>query len=437
LTRSFSFAIFLAIMLLSVDALFLQAEMAALDSTPLPSLVVKSVFTLLLLIGGISHMISGRKSGIPRPIFILWLSFILYLMVETLVLVLRFGYPADYVLFSFNAYYFAILLVPFFFYRRHALDESILTSTLVVLFVPLALLGIAQTTSGSLILPTESPNQYLQVMSWGFAGAIRAFSLFSSPSTFGHFIALVGALALAYLLEKRGSATRWSIVVLLALISGYCTLTRATQIEIVCALLTVWMVYHRKKLGGLVTLCPILYGILGLIVAFVLPIWLVGVSDSDLFSNLSIMQRYAQWASFGSLWLGGGPATFLFGAGLAQNDRFQAGADVVIDNSFLAVGVHIGFIGLVLWLAISWYIWAYMLEQAKEGLTPIRAASLGTWSVWMFTSMFGVNIFSLLPFALVVLTNGVPAKQSAAIRQERSARTLGPQSFRPLDASSS
>ena len=437
MTRSFSLAIFLTIMVLSVDALFLQAEMAALDSTPLPSLVVKSVFTLLLLIGGISHMISGRKSGIPRPVFILWLSFVLYLMVETLVLVLRFGYPADYVLFSFNAYYFAILLVPFFFYRRQSLDESILTSTLVVFFVPLALLGIAQTASGSLILPTESPNQYLQVMSWGFAESVRAFSLFTSPSTFGHFIALVGALAMAFLLERRGSAARWAVVVLLALISGYCTLTRATQVEIVCALLTVWLIYRRKKLSGLVTLCPIFYEILGLIVAFVLPIWLVGFADTDLFSNLSIMQRYAQWASYGSLWLGGGPATFLFGAGLAQNDRFQAGADVVIDNSFLAVGVHIGFIGLLLWLAISWYVWAYMLEQAKERLTPIRAASLGAWSVWMFTSVFGVNIFSLLPFALVVLTNGERAKRPAVVRQERSARTIHPQSFRPLDASSS
>ena len=39
-------------MALSVDALFLQAEMAVFDSTPLPSLIVKSVFILLLLIAG-------------------------------------------------------------------------------------------------------------------------------------------------------------------------------------------------------------------------------------------------------------------------------------------------------------------------------------------------------------------------------------------------
>jgi hypothetical protein len=434
LSRGFSIAIFLVLLLWSVDALVLQAEMGLLDATPMPSLLVKAGLIIIVLIGGCSQAVAGRKSGIPRPMFILWISFIGYLIFETLLLILRFGYPADYVIFSFNAYYFAILLIPFLFYRRSSLDERLIRNALFVVFVPLAILGIVQTVTGNVLLPTESPNQYLQVMSWGFAGSIRAFSLFSSPSTFGHFIALVGALALACVLEKRELRWSWGIVIALVFVCGFCTLTRATQIEIACAMVTVWLVYRRKGSARLISLCPIFYGIVGVIVAFVLPTWLDSVAEADLLSNLSIFQRYAQWASYGLLWIGQGLGTFLFGAGLAQNDRFQPGADVLIDNSFLAVGVHIGFFGVVIWFATTWYVWKYMLEETRQQLTPVRAAAVGAWSVWIFTSVFNVTLFYLLPFALLVLTGAkrrfrVPEPVRAGF-----ARPVGGDSLRLSDA---
>jgi hypothetical protein len=257
-------------------------------------------------------------------------------------------------------------------------------------------------------------------MSWGFSGSVRAFAFFSSPSTFGHFIALVAGLAVACVLEKKGSAVTWIGVALLAAAAGFSTLTRATQIEVACAMFTVWLAYRRDRLSRLLSWVPVVYGVIGVLVAFVLPLWLESFAEADLLSNLSLLQRYGQWASYGLMWIGQGLATFLFGAGIAQNDRFQAGAEVLIDNSFLAVGVHIGFIGVVIWFAITWYVWKYMLEETREHLTPVRAASLGAWSVWILTSVFNVTLFYLLPFALLLLTGAKRRERSAvAVRADR------------------
>src|SRR5262249_54569269 len=142
----------------------------------------------------------------------------------------------------------------------------------------------------------------------------------------------------------------------------------------------------------------------GVFVAFILPLWMESFSDADLLSNLSLLQRYGQWASYGLLWIGQGLGTFLFGAGIAQNDRFQSGADVLIDNSFRRGGVRIGFVGVAIWFALTWFVWKYMLEETRKKLTPLRAAALGAWSVWIFPSVFNVTLFYLLPFALLVLT---------------------------------
>jgi O-antigen ligase len=256
--------------------------------------------------------------------------------------------------------------------------------------------------SGSPVLPTDSPNGYLQVMSWDFMGSIRAFSLFSSPAMFGHFLALIAGLGLAYWLGEKGSTRKGVALTLLALLGGFATLTRATEFEITGVMITVWM-FYRSKSPRLLSLLPLVYGVFGILLAYVVPLLGTLYSD-DLLSGASLMERYIGWARYGSLWIGNGLATFLLGAGLAQNDRFRPGEGVVVDNSYIGVGVHIGFIGVVLWVAITWVIWKYMLDEARRLPSALRAAALGAYSVWLFTSVFGINLFSPLPFVLFLQT---------------------------------
>ena len=399
-----SFTILILLIVHTVDAMLLQAEMAVLDSTPLPNLVVKATLILLLIVGGLTLAISGRAQAVPRGIFRLWFGFAFFLILETLILVLRFGYPADYLLFSYNAYYFAILLLPLFFCFRQTLPEPLITRTLLVFFVPLAFLGVAQHFSGSFLLPTESANGYLQVTSWNFWGTIRGVSLFSCPESCGHLLALMGGLGLALCLSRNGNARKGAVIIALALLGGYCTFTRAVDLEIACVMFTVW-VFYRAGQRRLLAILPLIYGIFGLLVAFVVPLLVGSVSSNDFLSSASILARYMEWAQYGAIWLANGLPNFLFGAGIAQNDRFPLYQGVLIDNSFIALGVHIGAVGLVLWSIITWVIWMYMLGELRRSLSPVRAAAAAACSVWLFTSVFAIALFDPLPFMLFLLTD--------------------------------
>jgi hypothetical protein len=400
-----SFVIFILLIVHTVDAMLLQAEMAVLGSTPLPNLVVKSTLILLLIFGGLTRVFAGRTHSVPRGIFRLWLGFIFFLMIETLILVLRFGYPADYVLFSYNSYYYAILLLPLFFYFRQTLAESSVTKTLLVFFVPLTLLGVAQHFSGSFLLPTDSPNGYLQITSWNFAGTVRAVSLFSCPGSFGDFLALMGGLGLGLCLSGNGSARKGVAITVLVLLAGYSTFTRAVELEIACVMLTVWM-FYRARHRRLLAMLPLIYGIFGLFVAYVAPLLFGNVYGIDFFSTESLLQRYMEWMQYGTLWLANGLANFLFGAGIAQGDRFPLFRGVLIDNAFIGVGIHIGVVGLAFWFIITWAIWMYMLGELKKSPSPVRAAAVGAWSAWLFTSVFAMAVFYPLTFLLFLLTDG-------------------------------
>jgi hypothetical protein len=404
LSRAYSFAILILFIVWSVDALLLQAEMALWHSTPLPNMAVKAIVILLMMVAGLTQIVSGRAQRVPQRILSLWFAFIFLLLIETPVFVLGLGYPTDYVLFSYNAYYFGILLLPLFFYFRETLSESLIIRTLLVFFVPSTLLGIAQHFSGNPLLPTDSPNEYLQVMSWNFFGSIRAFSLFAAPSYFGHFLALIGGLGLALCLARNRSAKKGFAITVLVLLGGYSTFTRATQLEIALVMLTVWMLYRHGH-QRLLSVLPLIYGVFGLFVAFVAPLLVGSFSSDDLFSTWSIAWRYESWALYGAYWLGKNLTTFLFGAGIAQNGRFSTSEGVIVDNSFIGVGVHIGVVGLVLWFMINWAVWKYMLGELKRSLSPVRAAAAGACSVWLFTSVFNITLFYPLPFLLFLLTN--------------------------------
>jgi hypothetical protein len=413
LVNTVNFLVLISLLLWTIDTLLLQAEMALFGSTPLPNLVVKALLIFLMIVAGFARFFAGSSRPIPKTIFRLWLGFTLFLMIETPLLILRFGFPADYVLFSYNAYYFAILLIPLFFYFRETLSESLITTTMLVFFVPLSLLGLAQSYVNSPLLPTSSPNDYLQVMSWDFIGTVRAFSLFSSPAAFGHFLALMAGLGAAFFLARNRSTKKGLAIAFLALVAGFATLTRATELEIVGCMLTVWMLY-RFKHPRLLSALPVIYGVIGLFVAFVAPLLGTMYSD-DLLSDASLLERYIGWARYGALWTGNGLPTFLFGAGLAQNDRFRPGEGVVVDNSFIGVGVHIGAVGLIFWFLVTWVIWKYMLKEMQDAPSPVRAAAVGAYSVWLLISVFGINLFSPLPFLLFLQTNRKYGTRKSAV----------------------
>ena len=100
----------------------------------------------------------GQASTAPPRLVSMWRLFSAYLLIETFYFLAHGDFSLTYILFNYNAYYFGILLLPLFFYFRESLDESLMTNTLILFFVPLGLLGIAQHFTGSALLPTDSRN---------------------------------------------------------------------------------------------------------------------------------------------------------------------------------------------------------------------------------------------------------------------------------------
>lgn len=409
---------FLILVLWYMDGLLLQIEMAALGSTPVPNMVLKVFFSFLVLLAAAWGALGSERTGIPRSLLLLWRVFVVYLVVELFVLANRFGYGYDYLLFSYNAYYFPIILLPCFFYFRRSIREYSIVRILFIVFVPVALLGIAQHFLNRTLLPTDSVNGYLGVTSWDFFGTVRAFSLFTSPSYFGRFIGLIAAIAVALATTRSGAKVKLTFIFILVFTSAYATWTRATALEILCATLTVWFLNSARR-PQRVAFLPVVYGIGGMVVAFLGPIWARSMSGQNLLSNSSIFERYSEWLTFSDSWLHQGLWTFLLGTGVVQNDRFQTTAGTLIDNSFIGVGVHIGLLGLLLWVAITWAVWKYMLSELDVRRSPVRVGSAAAWSVWILTSIFNTTLFFVLPFFAFVATDCARGRSRSWIRASK------------------
>lgn len=410
----FGYSLFILWVFLIVDGIFPQLQMALFgEHVIIPSIALKFMLLLLLFIAAITLM--KQQATVPRGLFLLWWTFSIYLLIDALIFSVRFSYPLDYLLFSYNAYYFFLLILPLIFFANDLLSEKIIVFYLMSVYLPLAILGLAQNVLKDPILPVVSADGFFRVFSWEFYGQVRAFSLFSSAFQLGHYTALIGALGICFLNSKKDGAKSLGFAfIVLVLATGFTTLTRATYLEISMTVVTAWMLLHSKRFISkhLVPLLPLLYGAVGIFVAFILPRWISLISGQHpLLSNDSLLMRYTSWDVYGNLWMDSDLFTKLFGIGLIQNSRFSITEEVLIDNSFLAIIVHIGLLGLVIWLGLMWKAWQYTLEVAKKQESYLAIAIAAVWSTWIAISIFGI-VTEIYPLLLTLLMISLNKKRS-------------------------
>ncbi|ABG03539.1 hypothetical protein Rxyl_0565 [Rubrobacter xylanophilus DSM 9941] len=266
-------------------------------------------------------------------------------------------------------------------------------------------------------MPTASADAFFEVFSWSFYGEVRAFSLFGSASKFGHYIALVGALGISFLYSEKLEAKAAGLVLtILVLAAGFATLTRATYMEILMTLFAAWLLVRPRGtlLKYLVSLLPLVYGVTGAFVAFALPSWITVASNrSPLLSDNTLLMRYASWDTYGGLWMESDLFAKLFGMGIIQNNRFPVTENVLIDNSFLALLIHIGLLGLMVWLMLMWALWRYVLRVAISHGSPLAVAIAAIWSTWMATGVFGITTEGYPLLLVLLLLSSVGGKAEA------------------------
>jgi len=398
----FGWVAFLLLIMLFVDGLFPQLQILVFKG----DVIIPSITLKVILIGTIYMLfiIHGSRLLIPKILIFIWLIFVLYLMLDTIYFVLVYNYSLEYMIFNYNPYYFFLLISPFFSIMHGLISEKSIVRFLFFLFVPLAILGLAQFFFGNPIVPIASSNNYFEVMSWNFYGKIRAFSLFGSGSSFGHFIALVATLSFVLLVEKKeiSNKLKVSFIFLLAIVVGYATLTRNTYLEIVLSLLMTFLFIVLPKLRRILKFVPFLYGFAGFLLIFVLPQISNAIGNHiPILSSQSLNMRFGEWHEYSSIWLNN-ISSALFGTAYIQNSRFAITRNIIIDNAFLAVGLQIGLIGLLVFLFFMCLFWLFIYKKTMENPTPLHIGVMGVFSTWMMTDMFAISIAPLMIIGLIL-----------------------------------
>jgi hypothetical protein len=384
--------ILLGIVLLSmINGLMPQAEMAIFAGhVPIPSVVLK--FTMIL-IAGMGILIS-RKVNAPPKVIYAWMILVEYVLFEFLFFTISKGFSLEYIAYSIEATLYFLLLLPFFYTLKRTVDEGKIIKIILLLFFPLAAVGLWQSLSNHPLLPTLSADKYFQVYSWDFYGRVRAFSFFGSASNFGHFLALVAAMSVVGLRQWRGRRRVLAALVLTSsLVSTYFTLTRATYVEVTLAVTTAVLITFFRWRGVRLSLLWPLYASLGLFIVFVAPSLVASLRGTGhLLADASLLMRYEEWAHYGGIWLNHGVAQMLFGTGLMQSSRFPITRSIVIDNVWLSLLFQLGLVGFIVVLLFLWQLWKELLNSL--GARPKSMLTIGVvsaCSTFPFTSIFGIT----------------------------------------------
>jgi hypothetical protein len=333
-------------------------------------------------------------------LIVAWSLLALFLLFEVGYLSLASDISLDNILGSYNALYLLPLIgVPFLLFGLD-ISEKTIVRTIVLVFFLCAAVGLAQYLTAQPILHTESTDGNFVVSSWNFNGQVRAFSFFASSLEYGIFCSFCGALGVALLKYHRINGL---LLLAASALACYTTLTRLCYLLFVCACVYALILSFGKKPGrGLWQ--PVFFFALGIVTI------VVGVSSvargnaSGLQDASSLLDRIEEWTYGYGLLRQASLSQQLFGMGLTQNGQFSD-LPIIIDSSPLALLLHIGFVGLLLFTVYSAYAWNYLRREAIANQQPFVIAAASLWSTILCAGTFNI-IFSSFGavFALAILS---------------------------------
>lgn len=314
-----------------------------------------------------------------------WLFCLLYLAGISAYLIFGCGMSASDVMVSYYDYYFIFLVGPALIVFRGALSEKLLLRISLIMFFICALLALAQHLTNSPILPTESADGSYTVESWNFFGQVRAFSLFGSALEFGLYCAFAGALGVAF---SKSMPVRGTLLTILSGVMCYLTLTRLSYLIFFGACLTAFVLTYGKK-PWRAQIHPFIYAILGLLtIAWALRSFIGGSIESQ--DVASTVDRVTQWVFYYDMlqhvtWI-----QLLFGSGIVQIDTILPKYPMLIDNVPLALVLHIGFVGLLLFIILTVKMWLYLRREAIDTKQPFFIAIASIWAMFICGGIFNI-----------------------------------------------
>jgi len=394
--RFLAFAAYIFCVLSLVDGLSPQFQMIIFGGHILVTgPIIRLVFLTIPILGSFVHP-SIRNTRLPM---LTWLICIAFLLVDTPHLILARGMTLKETLTSYSDYYLLLLMGPALLAFRGAISERFIIRFTAILLVVCAVIGFAQYFTGLPILPIESVDQKFEVNSSNFFDDIRAFSLFTSGLGFGLFCALGGALGIALI---RAAPIKGIAFLVISTVACYSTLTRLCYLVFVCTCLYALVLTFGKSLSRGLWL-PFLYFLLAIITI------IFGNSVSGDSSNLqsagSLIMRIEEWTYYSGLIARSSLIDKLFGLGTVLSKKNL----VPIDNVPLALALHLGFVGLLLFELLMLQMWLYLRRQALETQQPFIIAAASLWATLLCAGMFNIVLISFgAVFAMVILCKKTP-----------------------------
>ena len=394
--RLAAFLVVVLLFLLIVDAAVLQLQMYLTGGN---ILVGNFIFKIAVLaIAGLGFFIYPKLQHTGLPV-LTWLLCIAYLVGDMPHLMSGRGMTLLDVLQSYNAYYALVLIGPVLLAFRGAVSERAIIRCIVFLLPLSAIIGLAQYLTRQPLLPTESSDGAFHINSWIFFDNVRAFSLFSSSMNFGLFCALCGALGVAL---YRTMPKRAALLFILSAIACFSTLTRLSYLVFACASsYALVLTFGKKAARGL--WYPVLYFVLGISTMFVGLISFTA-DESNLGDTGSLIERVAQWGFYSELILQSSSTDKVFGLGIVQNEKLSSDYPMLIDSAPLALVLHLGIVGLMLFGALLVQMWLYLRREALDTKEPFAIAAASFWATLLCAGILNIVCSSFgSVFAIAIL----------------------------------
>jgi hypothetical protein len=361
----------------------------------IPALDLKIILLFISLI--VFFLCFNRKVHISKSLMLFWLFFVAYIFIEVVI----FQYHKSIIPLSFVgsvlSVYFIFFILPIALFLSGILQENKMVKTFIFLFIVLAILGIAQFILNDPILPTMSNDSNFKVFSTDFSGSQRAFSLFDSGYSYGHFISFVGAIVIMLPINKL----KKFLLIILVIFAGYTTLTRNTYLELATILFSA--IVLKKKINN--PIAPYMLSLLSVGVGFfilnIVPMIKQMFNGSAIMSTGTFDSRTISWNWVMNDWLKDDIITALFGTGLSQGYGYA-----YVDNMYLAIGAQFGIIGLLLFglLFVSMTIYVFRIARVKQ--TPLSIAIAAFWTSFPIVSFFNISLPPyLLVFMILIISN--------------------------------
>ncbi|MGB0220270.1 MAG: hypothetical protein ACPHN2_03010 [Sinimarinibacterium flocculans] len=422
-----------------VDSALPQLQMALLGgSVPVRGALLDGAFLLMM---AVLLLVRGRLPAPPPAVATTIVAFMAYLFLELFFLVARKQVTGVGLITDYYRYYFFLLALPFVFVAEGSLSADRVFRWLLIAFVPLAWLGLQQHFGGDPVVPTRAVDGRFQIFAWDWRGEVRAFSLFNSGWSFGHFCILVGAMAFFRLRQTDALPTAmrrlcW-LVLAVAPVCAYASQTRTVFLVAFCTIVAAATLdgLRTGRRNRLALLLPVAFGAGAYLVAYSAKplVALLGMQDETLFATGSLDARWDAWTTFGSYWLGGSVSEFLFGLGIGQHDSgtLYSESTVLIDNMIVAIGVQVGAVGVMLWIIMMWQIWCWVLARATQQDTALHWGIAAVWSTWTLSLTFSAAtvFYGVLAIGAVLMTGSgqVTARRDDAAVDEGAVDSVGNQ----------